>query len=59
MPFVVSRRRRATPAWRTSDAVGFQLAVIYHGWVRFNGTEPWYSWESVSGLLRQALGELA
>ncbi len=36
----------------------FELAVIYHGWLKFNGTEPWYSWESVSGLLRCALDEL-
>lgn len=36
----------------------FELAVIYHGWVKFNGSEPWYSWAEVSGLLERALAEL-
>lgn len=36
----------------------FELAVIYHGWVAFNGFTPWYSWPEVSRLLAQALAEL-
>ena len=36
----------------------FELAVIYHGWVGFNASEPWYSWPEVSGLLVQAIAEL-
>ena len=36
----------------------FELGVIYHGWVGFNASEPWYSWPEVSGLLVQAIAEL-
>ncbi|HXU22808.1 MAG TPA: phosphotransferase family protein [Tepidiformaceae bacterium] len=36
----------------------FELGVIYHGWVGFNASEPWYSWPDVSGLLVQAIAEL-
>ena len=36
-----------------------ELGVIYHGWKRFNNSEPWYSWEHLSGLLEQSLAELA
>lgn len=36
----------------------FELAVIYHGWVQFNGTEPWYSRERVMSLLEAALTEV-
>ena len=62
MPFVVAyeaasgRELRGMAYFRARWL--FELAVIYHGWVRFNGTEPWYSWDSVSGLLGRALGEL-
>ncbi len=37
----------------------WQLGVIYHGWKAFNGTDPWYSWPDVAGLLERALAELA
>ncbi|MGH2634386.1 MAG: phosphotransferase family protein [Tepidiformaceae bacterium] len=36
----------------------FELGVIYHGWVGFNASEPWYSWQEVSSLLVQAIAEL-
>lgn len=36
----------------------FELAVIYHGWVRLNGSEPWYSWGDVSSLLKAAMDEV-
>ncbi len=36
----------------------FELGVIYHGWVRFNGSGPWYSWPALAALLGQALAEL-
>lgn len=36
----------------------FQLAVIYHGWVAFNGDEPWFSRADVYGLLEASLAEL-
>lgn len=36
----------------------FELGVIYHGWVGFNASQPWYSWDEVSGLLVQAIAEL-
>jgi aminoglycoside phosphotransferase (APT) family kinase protein len=63
MPFVVayesaSGRELAQMAYFRARWL-FELAVIYHGWVRFNGTEPWYSWGEVRGLLERALGELA
>ena len=37
----------------------WELAVIYHGWVGFSGSTPWYSHESVSALLEGAISELA
>ncbi len=36
----------------------FQLTVIYHGWVKFNGTDPWFSLPQVSELLESALAEI-
>lgn len=37
----------------------FQLAVIYHGWRRFNGgSEPWYTRAQVEDLLARALAGL-
>ena len=36
----------------------FELAVIYHGWKRFNSSDPWYSWDQVTGLLERSLAEL-
>jgi aminoglycoside phosphotransferase (APT) family kinase protein len=33
----------------------FELGVIYHGWVAFNDSPPWYSWEHVSALLERAI----
>lgn len=36
----------------------FQLGVIYHGWVEFGGSEPWYSWPAVTELLGEALAKL-
>jgi aminoglycoside phosphotransferase (APT) family kinase protein len=37
----------------------FQLGVIYHGWIALNDSEPWYSWDHLSGLLEAALAEVA
>lgn len=37
----------------------FELGVIYHGWMRFNASEPWYSWPQLAALLKSALTELA
>jgi len=37
----------------------FQLAVIYHGWVSFNASEPWYSLRSVTELLEASLAEIS
>ncbi|MGD9932386.1 MAG: phosphotransferase family protein [Dehalococcoidia bacterium] len=36
----------------------WELGVIYHGWVAFNGSSPWYTWEQVVELLQLALDEL-
>ena len=36
----------------------FELGVIYHGWVGFNASAPWYTIEHLSELLRAALEEL-
>lgn len=36
----------------------FELAVIYHGWVSFNDSEPWYSRADVEHLLATALDEV-
>ena len=37
----------------------FELGVIYHGWMSFNASEPWYSWPQLSALLESSLTELA
>lgn len=37
----------------------FQLGVIYHGWVAFNDSMPWYTRPEVDVLLKQALAEIA
>jgi aminoglycoside phosphotransferase (APT) family kinase protein len=36
----------------------WELGVIYHGWVTFNGTSPWYSRDYLADLLDRALTEL-
>jgi aminoglycoside phosphotransferase (APT) family kinase protein len=36
----------------------FELGVIYHGWVGFNASAPWYTMEHLSSLLEAALDEL-
>ena len=36
----------------------FQLGVIYHGWMAYSGSEPWYPWDAVVVLLEDALAEL-
>ena len=36
----------------------FELGVIYHGWLAFNDSQPWYSWESLADLLERALAEV-
>jgi hypothetical protein len=36
----------------------FELGVIYHGWRRFNNSEPWYTWEHLADLLERSLSEL-
>lgn len=37
----------------------FELGVIYHGWMRFNNSEPWYTKAHLVELLEQSLAELA
>jgi aminoglycoside phosphotransferase (APT) family kinase protein len=37
----------------------FELGVIYHGWMSFNDSEPWYSWSQIEELLGRALDEIA
>jgi aminoglycoside phosphotransferase (APT) family kinase protein len=37
----------------------FELGVIYHGWMRFNNSEPWYTIADLSELLERSLAELA
>ncbi len=37
----------------------FELGVIYHGWMAFNDSEPWYSWAQIEEMLGRALGEIA
>ncbi len=36
----------------------FELGVIYHGWLAFNDTAPWYAWEHLTGLLTRSLEEV-
>ena len=36
----------------------YELGVIWHGWMGFNGSEPWYSRPHLEELLATALGEL-
>ncbi len=36
----------------------WELGVIYHGWVAFNGSTPWYAWDHLVRLLQLALDEL-
>ena len=35
----------------------FQFGVVYHGWKAY-GTEPWFTWAQVEGLLTRSLAEL-
>ncbi|MEO8539129.1 MAG: phosphotransferase family protein [bacterium] len=37
----------------------FELGVIYHGWMRFNNSEPWYTLDHLTDLLERSLAELA
>lgn len=36
----------------------FELGVIYHGWKRFNNSEPWYTWPHLADLLERSIAEL-
>ena len=36
----------------------FELGVIYHGWRRFNQSDPWYTWGELAGLLERSLAGL-
>ncbi len=36
----------------------WQLGVIYHGWMSFNDSEPWYSWLQIEDLLGRALDDI-
>ncbi len=36
----------------------YELGVIWHGWMGFNGSEPWYSRQHLEDLLATALDEL-
>ena len=61
-PFV--RMYEDASGWLAGDMEWFrarwlwELGVIYHGWRAFNGSEPWYSWDDLAGLLEASLGEL-
>ena len=35
-----------------------ELGVIYHGWKRFNNSQPWYTWDHLTELLEQSLAGL-
>lgn len=37
----------------------FELGVIYHGWMRFNNSEPWYTLDHLTNLLELSLAELS
>lgn len=37
----------------------FELGVIYHGWMRFNNSEPWYTLGHLTDLLERSLAEIA
>ncbi|MGH2608487.1 MAG: phosphotransferase [Tepidiformaceae bacterium] len=37
----------------------FELGVIYHGWMAFNDSEPWFSWAQIDEMLTTALAEIA
>ena len=37
----------------------FELGVIYRGWMAFNESEPWYTWERLAELLEASLAEIA
>lgn len=36
----------------------FELGVIYRGWMAFNESEPWYSWDRLAELLDASLAEI-
>ena len=36
----------------------FELGVIYHGWMAFNDSEPWFSWHQIDEMLTTALAEI-
>ncbi|MEX0781939.1 MAG: phosphotransferase family protein [Dehalococcoidia bacterium] len=36
----------------------FELGVIYHGWMAFNDSEPWFSWSQIEKMLTAALDEI-
>lgn len=36
----------------------FELGVIYHGWKKFNDSEPWYSWNQLTAALERSLAAL-
>ena len=36
----------------------FELGVIFHGWRKFNDSDPWYSWPALASLLDQSLAAL-
>jgi aminoglycoside phosphotransferase (APT) family kinase protein len=36
----------------------WELGVIYHGWIAFNGSSPWYSSSALEALLRRSLAEI-
>jgi aminoglycoside phosphotransferase (APT) family kinase protein len=36
----------------------FELGVIYHGWMAFNDSEPWFSWTQIEEMLTKSLEEM-
>lgn len=62
MPFVQAYETaasRALPHMEYFRALwAFELAVIYHGWVAFNGNDPWFSRDTAYALLEASLTEV-
>lgn len=62
MPFVQAYEMTATRALPNMAYFralwAFELAVIYHGWVAFNGNDPWFSRDAAYALLEASLAEV-
>lgn len=62
MPFVQAYQEAAARALDSMEYFRafwlFQLTVIYHGFVRLSGTEPWFTLPDLTRLLEASLDEL-